>query len=314
MANPAGTAGSPQFSVVIPTYNRAATVGRAIESVLKQTYPPAELIVVDDGSQDATRQYIDAYGDALRYIYQENAGASAARNRGAAEARFTWLAFLDSDDLWYPDYLEAIAGAITATAGAATLYFSDAEFEEFDPPRNRWSRVGFKPQEPYELLERPVDLVLAESQPMLLPFSVFRRSEFLASGGLWEPLSAGEDTHLFVRLGLDHSLCAVARVGGEVKGEPGSSGRLTGAFGPRSTKHWDCSVLLWKNILERSESLTPQDRQLIRRRIADAYWRKSMLSMKRFKLLAAAASLAHSVINDPSIAMETVSRRISRRA
>ncbi len=302
----------PQFSVVIPTYNRVTTVCRAIDSVLHQTYEAAEVLVVDDGSQDATRERVEAYGGAVRYIYQENAGPSAARNRGAADTRFPWLAFLDSDDVWFPTYLERMAAAITATDGAAVLYFSDAEFDEFSPPKNRWARVGFKANAPHELLVKPVEIVLAEGQPMLLPFSVFQRSVFLASGGLWERLSAGEDTHLFVRLGLNHAICAVAVLGGVVMGTPQDVGRLTGTFGPRSAMHWDCSVLLWKDILRRPEELTSRQRRLLIRRIADAYWRKSMISVRQFKFLAAAAAMGRALMQDPSVAIEAAARKLCR--
>lgn len=304
----------PRFSVVIPTYNRAATVCRAIDSVLHQSYRAAEVVVVDDGSRDETRERVAAYGDAVRYIYQENAGAAAARNHGAAETRFPWLAFLDSDDLWFPMYLERMAAAITATSGRAALYFSDAEFEEFPSPKNRWTRVGFKAAEPHEFFEAPIDIVLAEGQPMLLPFSIFQRATYLAAGGLWERLSAGEDTHLFVRLGLKDPVCAVAFSGGLVKGAPEALGRLTGAFGPRSTKHWDCSVLLWSDILSREEQLPSRYRRLLTRRLADAYWRKGLLSAKQFKLFEAAGSLGRSLFHDSSVAFGAAARKLGRHA
>jgi glycosyltransferase involved in cell wall biosynthesis len=94
-------------SVLIPTYNRAYIVCRAIESVLAQTYPDIEVIVVDDGSTDDTRERIARFGDAVRYIYQQNAGLAAARNTGLAAARGEFIALQDSDDLWLPWKLEA---------------------------------------------------------------------------------------------------------------------------------------------------------------------------------------------------------------
>ena len=304
---------APRFSVVIPTFNRAETVCRAVECVLRQAYPAGEVIVVDDGSRDATRERIEAFGEQVRYLYQDNAGAASARNRGAAEARFPWLAFLDSDDIWFPSYLEQMAAAIEGTDGAAVVYFSDAEFEEFSPPQNRWARVGFEAGAPYELLKDAVDIVLAEGQPMLLPFSVFQRSAYLAVGGLWERLPAGEDTHLFVRLGLVNPMCAVPVLGGVVKGVPEEEGRLTGAFGPRAIQHWDCSVLLWNDILERTPNLAPPRRRLFIRRIADAYWRKSILALKQHKLLSAARSLGRSFMHDPSVAFQAAARKIGKR-
>ena len=95
----------PQVSVIIPTYNRAHLVGEAIDSVLSQTYDDLELIVVDDGSQDGTRDVVAAYGSRLTYLHQEHRGVSAARNRGIEEARGNYLSFLDSDDLWLKEKL-----------------------------------------------------------------------------------------------------------------------------------------------------------------------------------------------------------------
>ncbi len=98
---------SPRVSVVIPTYNRAKKVQGAIESVLAQTFSDLEVIVVDDGSEDDTGKVLaETFGDRIRYHYQANQGASAARNKGIAEARGEWIAFLDSDDEWERDKLE----------------------------------------------------------------------------------------------------------------------------------------------------------------------------------------------------------------
>jgi glycosyltransferase involved in cell wall biosynthesis len=94
-------------SVLIPTYNRGYIVGQAIESVLAQTYRPIEIVVVDDGSKDDTREVLERFGQHIRYIYQDNAGLAAARNTGLVAARGEFLAFQDSDDLWVPWKLKA---------------------------------------------------------------------------------------------------------------------------------------------------------------------------------------------------------------
>ena len=90
------------ISVIIPTYNRASTIVRAVESVLNQTYSNIELIVVDDGSTDETNQLLSPYilNRSVTYHKFENSGVAGARNIGAALARGNWLAFLDSDDEW----------------------------------------------------------------------------------------------------------------------------------------------------------------------------------------------------------------------
>lgn len=96
----------PRFSVIIPVYNAAATLARALDSVLAQTYAAHEIIVVDDGSTDATLAVAAGYGDIIRYLRQHNAGVSAARNNGAQAASGDWLAFLDADDWYYPNRLK----------------------------------------------------------------------------------------------------------------------------------------------------------------------------------------------------------------
>jgi glycosyltransferase involved in cell wall biosynthesis len=91
-----------QVSVIIPTYNRAQRLGKAIDSVLVQSHQDFELIVVDDGSEDNTDELIENYNSDIVYIRQENSGAAAARNRGIEKARYNLLAFLDSDD-WFAE-------------------------------------------------------------------------------------------------------------------------------------------------------------------------------------------------------------------
>ncbi|HVZ07704.1 glycosyltransferase [Rhodopila sp.] len=95
----------PTVSVLIPAYNAATHLGRAIDSVLAQTHPPVEVLVIDDGSRDRTAEIAAAYPAPVRLIRKENGGPASARNRGAAEARGEWLALLDADDWWFPEKL-----------------------------------------------------------------------------------------------------------------------------------------------------------------------------------------------------------------
>ncbi|MBN2210285.1 MAG: glycosyltransferase family 2 protein [Sedimentisphaerales bacterium] len=92
-------------SVVIPAYNSERYIARAIESVLGQTLPPQEIIVVDDGSTDGTLKALEPYRDRIQIVRQTNAGASAARNAGIQKAQGKWIAFLDADDEWLPEHL-----------------------------------------------------------------------------------------------------------------------------------------------------------------------------------------------------------------
>ena len=101
-----------KISVIIPTYNRKHTLNRAIHSVLSQTSQPREIIAVDDGSTDGTKEWLAKMYPAIRYIHQSNSGVSAARNVGIKTAQGDWLAFLDSDDEWLPQKLERQVAAV----------------------------------------------------------------------------------------------------------------------------------------------------------------------------------------------------------
>ena len=93
------------IAVIVPSYNRADLVGETLASILGQSYPPAEIVVVDDGSSDNTEAVVARYAT-VKYLRIRNAGECAARNAGVAVTTAPWVAFCDSDDLWHPDKLK----------------------------------------------------------------------------------------------------------------------------------------------------------------------------------------------------------------
>lgn len=103
----------PLFSVIIPLYNKAPYVRKAIESVIEQTYKEWELVVVDDGSTDGSGNIVCEFTDSrISLVKQDNAGVSTARNRGVAESTAPYICFLDADDWWEPTFLKEMAGSI----------------------------------------------------------------------------------------------------------------------------------------------------------------------------------------------------------
>jgi len=143
-------AGTPKISVVISLYNKQPYVERAVASVLQSGYPVHEVIVVDDGSTDDGPQRVSAMGDPrVRVIKQPNAGVSAARNRGISEATGDYVAFLDADDYWTPEYLPAIADLIARFPQCGLYathfyYFRDDGFRQV--PRLWGIKAGARPQ------------------------------------------------------------------------------------------------------------------------------------------------------------------------
>jgi glycosyltransferase involved in cell wall biosynthesis len=113
----------PKVSVIIPTYNRSALLKEAIASVLAQTMPDLEIIVVDDGSTDDTRAVVEVLPDnRIRYFYKPNGGVSSARNYGISKTNGDYIAFLDSDDLWPKDYLQIMIKYLQAESQYGAVY------------------------------------------------------------------------------------------------------------------------------------------------------------------------------------------------
>ncbi len=180
-----------RVSVIIPTYNRAALLKEAIESVRSQTYLDWELIVVDDGSTDDTLSVVSELKDSrIRYFYQKNAGVSAARNRGIEVSRSPFIAFLDSDDLWIPEKLERQVKYMEQHPETGLLYGQVGRYSISDPSY-------FKVEPEKGLMTVPE---LLNGPRTLFTSTVLIRRACLEQAGLFDTqLHVGEDFDLFLR-------------------------------------------------------------------------------------------------------------------
>ena len=261
-----------RISAVIPTYNRAQLVVRAIESALDQERPPDEIIVVDDGSIDDTAEHISRFGTAVRFLQKENGGGAAARNEGVRAARNEWVAFLDSDDVWEPHHLQRMEAAIQATRGAANLYFSDTVLAPHDGPRESvWQAGEFAPQEDYKLTADGTTWSLLSMQPMMLQSSVFSTDAYLRVGGLRESLVRRHDTHLFFLISIGKTVCAVKGCGSVMTADDSSETRLTIGHDPKSQVYWESTVDMYSDILRRLPNLSRSNRKLLKKREATGH-------------------------------------------
>lgn len=178
-------------SVIIPSYNRAAMVAEAVESVLAQTYHNIELIIIDDGSEDETPDILAPYFSRLRYIAQPRQGPSAARNTGIVESHGVLIAFLDSDDLWLP---EKIARQVD--------YFQSDESAMICQTEEIWRR-GQKIIKPRHWHRKESGWIFNRSVELCLisPSAVMMRRELFEHIGMFdETLPAAEDYDLWLRI------------------------------------------------------------------------------------------------------------------
>jgi glycosyltransferase involved in cell wall biosynthesis len=183
------------ISVVIPVYNGRETITPVIQSVLDQTYPPLETIVVDDGSNDGTAGLVErTFGDRVTCITQENQGVSFARNHGAARAAGSWLAFLDSDDVWLPNKLEEQVRVIrerpSCDAVLCEVYF-------VDPDNN----ITGQSRRDADCSSREQYLNDIIKNPMLLPSTLLiKKDVFMRYGKFDESLITAEDLDFHLQL------------------------------------------------------------------------------------------------------------------
>lgn len=187
-------------SVVIPTYNRAHSIGAALDSILAQDPPADEVIVVDDGSTDNTLEVLAAYGDRIAVLRQDNAGAAAARNTGIRHATGDWVAFLDSDDLWLPGRLAALHRDLVGSNTEIVGHTGDLRLTGPGYDMEVFNQRGWKfPKNRAERIEFPVAQAIAGIHP---PVTVLRREFVLEEGGFREHARIYEDAPLFCGLAL----------------------------------------------------------------------------------------------------------------
>jgi glycosyltransferase involved in cell wall biosynthesis len=216
----------PAVSVVIPVFNRASLVVEAIDSALAQTFTDREIVVVDDGSTDATPAAVQRYGDAVRYVRQANGGEASARNRGVREASGTWVAFLDSDDLWEPEALATLHAAALAHPKAG-LVAMKARAIRADGTRT--GRIHGKKSPGLTFTTR--SLLWGDSGGVLMP--MVRRDLLVAAGGFDESLTSATDCDMWLRLsfrteliGVDHPLLLVRVHPENVSGDKSLNARM----------------------------------------------------------------------------------------
>ncbi|MEZ5320126.1 MAG: glycosyltransferase family A protein [Vicinamibacterales bacterium] len=132
---PTAVAGRANVSVVMPCYNGAAYIGEAVRSVLAQTVPVLEILVIDDGSTDESVRIAEGFGPPVRVLRQANAGVAQARNLGLEQARGEWVAFMDADDVWQPVKLERQLAACTGQPDVVCCYTDYVKrYEDLDVP------------------------------------------------------------------------------------------------------------------------------------------------------------------------------------
>jgi glycosyltransferase involved in cell wall biosynthesis len=183
-----------KISAIITTYNYSRFIPAAIESVLGQTRVPDEIVVVDDGSTDDTREVVASYAErGVRYVYQPNAGAGAARNRGLRETTGELVAFLDADDRWLPNKMALQSAHIAQNPGVGLVTGSEWQVYESG-------------EQPY-LLHRP-HVNCASIYPRILventignpSLTLVRRECFKAAGTFDETMPLGQDWEMWIRI------------------------------------------------------------------------------------------------------------------
>ncbi len=188
------------FSVIVPLYNKQNEIGDTIRSILAQSYPPLEIVVVDDGSTDGSADVVRSFDSPLiRLIPQPNAGECAARNRAIAEARGEYLALLDADDAWEPGYLEEIARLIETYPGCGL----------YSTAFNIVSREGIFPSHsPKEegvvddFFRRSLTCYVSIPSASTIPAFVFREV-----GDFPEGMRLGGDQYMWVKIARRYPVC-----------------------------------------------------------------------------------------------------------
>jgi glycosyltransferase involved in cell wall biosynthesis len=274
----------PTVSVVIPTYNSAAFLRGAIQSVLSQTYSDFEVIVVDDGSTDNTESVAHSFGDRVSYVKQENKGAGAARNHGIKRSQGKYVAFLDSDDLWLPGKLTEQIPLLDRESKIGLVYSDWAvvpEQGEAEPSylRNRPAASGHVFDE------------LIQCGFILTSGTVVRRSCLDDVGYFDETLSIAQDYDLWLRICYRWK---VALVNKPLVIKRNRDGNLSSNLPKTGAER----ILLFEKVLQKFSDIAPRSRCLVRRQLALNYWDMGYHYFERMSLKEARKNFMSSLSHD----------------
>ena len=203
-----------KFSVVIPLYNKGAYIDLTLRSVEAQTIHDFEIIVIDDGSIDNGAEIVNSFGDPrVRLIQQENAGVSAARNRGISEAKSNYIAFLDADDEWAPDFLETMFSLIRKypLAGAFAAAFKVIDSKNIHKKSCQYSASSSKDcliRNYFRAAALNLDKPLFCSSSICVPKHIFS-----LVGGFPINRFMGEDLDMWFRIALKYPIAYSSKVG-----------------------------------------------------------------------------------------------------
>lgn len=263
------SAGTPLVSVVIPAYEAATHIGTALDSAFRQTYARFEVIVVNDGSPDTAEleRALEPYEDRIRYVRQSNRGPGGARNTGIRMARGDWVALLDADDLWRPEFLQRQVALLRSRPGADLVY-CDALLVGDSPLAGR----TFMQTTPSHG-EATFDALLRRECVVITSCVVARRAALERAGLFDERFHHSEDFDLWVRMLLTGSRIAYQRdVLAEHRIHGGSLTTVKGAL-------LRGQIAICRN-WQRGLDLSPDERTLVR---AHREWCRSRLRLIRGK-------------------------------
>lgn len=247
------------ISVIIPTFNCEKYICEAIDSVLHQTCSDYEIIVVDDGSMDDTKEMIKVRYPAVRYFYVENNGVSAARNLGISKAQGELIAFLDADDRWLPEKLEKQAAqfGLDETVGLVfteNYFFHEQEISKFTA--NKRSRL---------MHGNIVRNIFLKSYVVTSTVMV-RKSVFDRVGLFEEELSVAEDDNMWMRIGMKYNIVLLDEKLVQYRTTSGSLGSDFNALIIGGNKHIEILKTRYSDLYDRLGPIA------IRKKHADLYF------------------------------------------
>jgi glycosyltransferase involved in cell wall biosynthesis len=210
--------GCDSVSVVVPTYNRRHLLALSIESILSQTVPISEVIVVDDGSSDGTAEAVACimkddprWREKVRFVYQENQGQSSANNAGIAMATGMWLAFNASDDIWLPNKLELQFQSLAKAGEEYGVCFSDAWFMNNPYMKDTvFTAAGVPLGQMFGRVRDAIRLIGAGKHPVWMQTALIRADLVRAVSGVDRTLRYSEDHDFMFRLSLHTKFCFVS--------------------------------------------------------------------------------------------------------